>query len=145
MGYSPRTLLPVIQAPTMGVGADGLSVIWVWNTASGASELGVTDWDLGRQVPGGFPETRGKYNKRSCKSSKAPQILRILHLHNKATVQGTCCLRVYLYLQLGSMPGQKLRSKVLAWQEPRTHAKTRGFVLGECGVMLQNITKTLGW
>ena len=39
----------------MGVGADGLSVIWVWNTASGASELGVTDLGSRAASSGRFP------------------------------------------------------------------------------------------
>ena len=39
-----------------------------------------------RQIPGGFPETMGQYNRRSCcTSSKVPQIPVILHLRTRAT------------------------------------------------------------
>ena len=48
-------------------------------------------------IPGGFPETMGQHSRRSCcKSSKVLQTPVILHLLNRATLFGTCCLRAYL-------------------------------------------------
>ena len=51
----------------------------------------------GRLAPGGSPETKSWYKRRTCcKSSKVPQIPLVLHLRNIATLLGTCCLRAYL-------------------------------------------------
>ena len=69
-------------------------------------------WEVRKwQISGGFAETMGQYNRRSCcTSSKVPQIPVILHLRTRATPFVTCCLRAYLLL--GSTRAKMLERKV---------------------------------